>query len=142
MRLLLAISLVTLVSYTATAQDRPAGAWLDAAPVQWNRPGAALPKPPKDAERNITPEYCQPHEWPVSSPEELAVASAGWIVFAYFLGGNDLSGGGVSEDGMCRPYPYQHVVFVQGKFAGTLLPRLMRARSDATERDQSYARKL
>jgi hypothetical protein len=140
MRPLPAIVFVALLASTTTAQDGRAGARLAACPVEPT--GGHSAEVPKDAERNITPEYCQPHEWPVSSPEELAVASAGWIVFAYFLGGNDLSGGGVSEDGMCRPYPYQHVVFVQGKFAGTLLPRLMRARSDATERDQSYARKL
>jgi hypothetical protein len=33
---------------------------------------------------------------------------------------------------MCRPDPYQHFVFVRGKFAGTLSPRLMRARSDGS----------
>jgi hypothetical protein len=134
MRLLLAISLVTLVSYTATAQDRPAGAWLDAAPVQWNRPGATLPRLPHDAQRNITPEYCKAHERPVSSQEERAVAGAGWIIFASFHGGNGVTvvGGALSEDGMCRPDPYQHFVFVRGRFAGTLSPRLMRARSDGS----------
>ena len=134
MKPLLAVALFTLVPCTETAHDRPAGAWLDAAPVQWNRPGAKLPKPPKDAARNITPEYCKAHERPENSNEERAVAGAGWIVFASFQGGNGVTvvGGAVSEDGMCRPDPYQHFVFVRGRFAGTLSPRLMRARSDSS----------
>jgi hypothetical protein len=41
-------------------------------------------------------------------------------------------GGALGEDGMCRPDPYQHFVFVRGRFAGTLSPRLMRARSDGS----------
>ena len=132
MRPLPAISFFAPLPSTTMAQNRPAGAWLDLAPVQWNRPGATLPKPPRNAERNITPEYCKAHERPVSSDEERAVAGAGWIVFASFQGGNGVTviGGAISEDGMCRPDPYQHFVFVRGKFAGTLAPRVMRARSD------------
>src|SRR5215467_4194174 len=107
MRPLLAILFAVLLPYAMTAQDRPGGAWLDTAPVQWNPPGASLPKPPKDANRNITPEYCKAHERPVSSDEERAVAGAGWIVFASFQGGNGVTvvGGAASQDGMCRPDP-------------------------------------
>ena len=74
----------------------------------------------KKRKENITPQYCKAHERPVSSHEERAVADAGWIVFASFHGGNGVTvvGGALSEDGMCRPDPYQHFVFVRGKFAG------------------------
>jgi hypothetical protein len=141
MRPLPAISFFAFLPSTTTAQDQPAGAWLDSAPVQWNRPGAALPKPPKDAERNITPEYCKAHERSVSSQEERAVAGAGWIVFASFRGNNGVTvvGGAVSEEGMCRPDPYQHFVFIRGKFAGTLSPGLMRARSDGSLNKVDFA---
>jgi len=88
----------------------------------------------KKRKENITPQYCKAHERPVSSDEERAVADAGWIVFASFHGGNGVTavGGALSEDGMCRPDPYQHFIFVRGKFAGTLAPRVMRARSDGS----------
>jgi hypothetical protein len=137
---MLAIAFVALPC-AATAQDRPAGAWLDGAPVQWNRPGSKLPKPPKDAERNITPEYCKAHERLVSSQEERVLADADWIVFASFQGGNGVAvvAGALSEDGMCRPDPYQYFVFVRGKFAGTLSPRLMRARSDGSLNKVDFA---
>jgi len=115
----------------ASAEDR-AGAWLDSAPIQWNEPGISLPKLPQDVNRNITPDYCKAYEPSVSSQEERAVADAGWIVIASSQGGNRMTVvvGAGSEDGMCRPDPYQNFVFVRGKFAGTLSPGLMRARAD------------
>jgi LppP/LprE lipoprotein len=48
-------------------------------------------------------------------------------------------GGALSEDGMCRPDPYQFFVFVRGNFAGTLSPALMRARSDGSITEISFA---
>ena len=48
-------------------------------------------------------------------------------------------GGAVSLDGMCRPDPYQYFVFVRGRFAGTLSPRLMRARADGSVNKVSFA---
>jgi len=133
-RPLLAISFVALLPSATAAAERPDGAWLDLAPVQWNRPGTSLPKPPKEIPKNITPEYCKAYEHPVRSQEERVVSAAGWMVFASFQGGDGVTvvGGAVSEDGMCRPDPYQHFVFVRGKFAGTLSPRVMRARSDGS----------
>jgi hypothetical protein len=47
---------------------------------------------------------------------------------------------GASEDldGMCRPNLYQDFVFVDGKFAETLSPSLMYARSDGGSRKVSF----
>jgi LppP/LprE lipoprotein len=131
----LAVAIVTF------AQDQPAGAWLDSTPVQWNTPGANFPKAPQDVPKNITPEYCKAHQRPVRLQEEHVVAGAGWMVFASSKGKNGLTvvGGALSYDGMCRPDPYQYFVFVRGKFAGTLSPGLMRARSDGSVNKVSFA---
>jgi LppP/LprE lipoprotein len=147
-RALLAILFLALVPTLSPGQDQPAGTWLDSALVQWNRAGASIPLPafvgigrPQDVERNITPEYCKSHERPVRLPEERVVAGAGWLVFASSQGKDGLTvvGGAHSLDGMCRPDPYQYFVFVRGKFAGTLSPGLMRARSNGSVNRVSLA---
>lgn len=94
--------------------------------------GGNSAEPPEGRGTKYHPEYCKAHERPDTSDEERAVAGAGWIVVASFQGGNGVTiiGGAVSEDGMCRSDPYQHFVFVRGKFGGSL--GLMRARSDGS----------
>jgi hypothetical protein len=141
MRPLLASRLVALLSSALIAQEQPTGVWLDSTPIEWNRPGIRLPRIPKDAETNITPDHCKVDKRPVSSQEERAVAIAGWLVFASLHGvdGVMVVGGAASEDGMCRPDPYQYLVFLRGRFAGTLAPRLMRARADGSINKVSYS---
>jgi hypothetical protein len=138
---LLAILLLSLIPFPTVPQNRPAGSRLDSASLQWNTPGASFPKAPQDVEKNITPEYCKAHERPVRLPEERVFAGAGWMVFASSQGkdGVTVVGGALGEDGMCRPDPYQYFVFVRGKFAGTLSPRLMRARSDGSVNKVDFA---
>ena len=140
MRLLFAISFVVLLPSATSAEDR-AGAWLDSAPIQWNEPGISLPKLPQDVNRNIAPDYCKAFQQSVNSQEERAVADAGWIVVASSQGGDRMTVvvGAASEDGMCRPDPYQNFVFVRGKFAGTLSPRLMGARADGSVNKVEFA---
>jgi hypothetical protein len=129
--LLFAILSVALLPCAAMTEDRPS-AWLDSAPVQWNQPGASLPKPPQDVKRDVAPDYCKTYEPSVNSPEERAIAEADWTVVASFQGGDRITVvlGAAGEDGMCRPDPYQAFVFVGGVFAGALSPRLMGARED------------
>jgi hypothetical protein len=147
-RPLFAILLLFLIPFPTLPQNGPAGTWLDSMPVQWNTPGASFPLPaivgigrPQDVEKNVTPEYCKAHQRPVRSNEERVVAGAGWIVFSSSKGEDGLIviGGALSEDGMCRPDPYQYFVFVRGEYAGTLSPRLMRARSDSSINKVSFA---
>jgi hypothetical protein len=147
-RPVVAIPLLSLIPFPALPQDQTAGTWLDSAPVQWNRPGASIPLPafvgpgrPQDVERNITPEYCKANQPPLRLAEERVVSGAGWLVFASSKGqdGVTVVGGALSEDGMCRPDPYQYFVFVRGRFAGTLSPGLMRARSDGSVNKVSFA---
>ncbi|HEY7390179.1 MAG TPA: LppP/LprE family lipoprotein [Bryobacteraceae bacterium] len=96
--------------------------------------------PPKDVQKNVTPEFCKGHDHPLKLEEERAVARAGWLVFASYQDGEGLTvvGGAASEDGMCRPDPYQFFVFFQGRYAGTLSPRLMRARTDGSVNKVSF----
>lgn len=41
-------------------------------------------------------------------------------------------------DGMCRPEQYQEFVFAQGRFAGTLSPVRMNARSDGASQGVTF----
>jgi hypothetical protein len=74
------------------------------------------------------------------SPEEKAVALSGWRVTT-FLNNEDgvtVVLGAAAVDGMCRPNQFQHFIFVNGTFAGTLSPRLMDSRSDGSLRELSF----
>jgi hypothetical protein len=130
-------ALPALLSFAAAAQCQPAGAWLDSTvAVQWNRPGTVLPKVPADLqkEKELRPAYCKAQERPAKSDEEQQVADAGWLLFASVegAGATTVVGGAATEDGMCRPDEYQYFVFEGARFAGTLSPRLMRARGDGS----------
>jgi hypothetical protein len=117
-RFLFTLLVLAILPLISVALDQPAGAWLDSpAPVQWNQPPAKLPMPPKDGQKNVTPEYCKSHEHPVKLQEERAAARAGWLVFVSYQGGRGVTvvGGAAGEDGMCRPDPYQFFVFVRGR---------------------------
>jgi hypothetical protein len=128
------------IAFAAAASahaEAPSGRWLDAKSiVNWNKPGAAIPRGPKA----VNPEMFQQCEKQGAeetkkvppTPETRQVSAAGWriakvdkragatvVVFAF----NGL-------DGMCRPLAYQFFVFVGGRFAGTLAPRPMHARED------------
>ena len=124
------LSLLALVSIPGPAQI-PSGAWLDSQPQPWNRPGMVLPRAP-DLDRDEIPSICKPLPRRSDTPEERAVTQAGWIVFTALRDGHGVTVVGASGDldGMCRPNQYQDCVFVDGRFAGTLSPILMGARSD------------
>ena len=147
MRPLFAILFLVVIPTLSLGQDQPAGTWLDSTPVQWNRAGVSIPIPafvgigPPHVERNITPEHCKAHQRPVRLQEERIVVGAGWLVFASSQGKDGLTivGGAQSLNGMCRPDPYQYFVFARGKFAGTLSPGLMRARSDGSVNKVEFA---
>jgi hypothetical protein len=133
-----------LFSFLAAAQSPPAGAWLDStAPVQWNRPGTVLPRVPAglEKEREQRPANCKALDSPAQSDDERQLAAAGWLLFATVKGDDAITivGGSATDDGMCRPDEYQYFVFVGTKFAGTLSPVLMRARSDGSINKISFA---
>jgi hypothetical protein len=130
-------AVVIALSGAVAEAETASGRWLDAKTVvNWNKPGAAIPRGPKA----VNPEMFQQCEKQGAEEtkkvpptrETRQVSAAGWriakvdkragdtaVVFAF----NGL-------DGMCRPLAYQFFVFVGGRFAGTLAPRPMHARED------------
>jgi hypothetical protein len=124
-------ALLILACALPAAAESPS-AWLDKAVSNWNKAGAAPPAATKAAEG---PEArCGSALRPATAKEDKLVTAAGWfLVGAMQVFGRTralLATAGV--DGMCRPEGFQGFVFVDGRFAGTLAPQPMRARSDGT----------
>jgi hypothetical protein len=108
-------------------------AWLDPdSPAAWNQPGGAVPQAPR-VEGNGDPR-CRESERPAETPEDHAVTARGWRLFHDYQAGWGLKviWALASYDGMCRPWGYQVFVFTRGIFAGTLSPRPMDSRTDAS----------
>jgi hypothetical protein len=75
---------------------------------------------------------CTQRERPAETAEDAALNAAGWRLFLpYPRGwGVTLIAATAGYDGMCRPFPYQWFVFVDGDFAGTVAPEPMFPRTD------------
>ena len=106
--------------------------WLDRPLSNWNNGNGVVPSAP----RTVAPIEAQCRTQ-VRAPESIAdraVTRAGWSLF----GSTQTFGpvtvvtamGGV--DGMCRPMQYNAFVFVRDRFAGTLAPEPMDARTDGS----------
>jgi heat shock protein HslJ len=124
-----------LLSAAAAAAEPPGGAWLDAAePPAWNRPGARVPQAPRVAPDAVLAKQCAPQVRKPSTPGDRAVAAAGWqlVGASQRFGDTEVVTGQSSVDGMCRPLGYQVFAFQGGKFAGTLSPHPMDARTDGS----------
>ena len=123
--------------------------WLDS-PVnpafkQWNHTGGSIPKVKKQFDDDLKEfkNRCSASRPPsvTESPETLAVTSRGWTVFK---SRSDFHGIVVVSalqdyDGMCRPIGYQDFVFVNGILAGTLSPKSIDSRSDASSITVTFA---
>jgi LppP/LprE lipoprotein len=121
----------------ASAQQPPAGSWLDRPLTSWNKPGATVPSPP-DAEEDKAAviKRCGLAR-PAATEQEKALDAAGWITFWNFdqqlvRDGVEIVGGMAGADGMCRPANYNLFVFVDGRYAGTLSPEPMISRTDGS----------
>jgi len=131
---------VALVCLTvAVVFGQSAGAWLDTPPRQWNRAGGPTPRAPR-VDRDEIPKMCYANRPVPKTAEERAVARVGWMLFATQQDGHGvvLVRAAANFDGMCRPDAYQDFVFVGGKFAGTLSPQPMNARSDGSSSTVSF----
>jgi hypothetical protein len=110
-------------------------AWLDAKTLPtWNtsatlpaRTGAADPQLAKSGR-------CYDSTRPATSPEDRQLIARGWSLVGPYqrYGATVIVTGMGGVDGMCRPEAFQTFVFVGGAFAGTLSPKLMNAREDAS----------
>jgi hypothetical protein len=109
------------------------GSWLDAVPLaQWNAPGRTIPRPPASTWDPPTVARCAGERRKAASAAEKAVVRAGWsLVVPPVRGGPvEIVLGASGVDGMCRPEGYQLLAFSGGRFAGTLSPHPMDARTD------------
>lgn len=105
------------------------GTWLDRpadgrAETSWNQPGAQIPRAPKDTQpANTQPPA--PDELRPQTPEEKAVADAGWKLDQPSIQKGTLTvvqARTGDADSMGRPHHMQAFVFSNGRYAGTLSP--------------------
>jgi len=124
--LIAALLFIVRVSTTAS------GEWLDRPLADWNHAGASVPNAPEPKGDPPTDPRCAGPLRQPERPPERAVAEAGWSLFgkARFSGATVVLLAEASVDGMCRPWDYQAFVFVSGRYAGTLSPKLMDSRTD------------
>jgi hypothetical protein len=127
------VALLALLAAPGPACAAGDGAWLDAVPLpQWNAPGRAVPPAPPPSFEPPTVARCAGQLRKPATAAEKAVARAGWSLVAPPVRGGpvEIVLGTSGVDGMCRPNGYQLLVFSGGRFAGTLAPRPMNARTD------------
>ena len=128
--MLLALTAAMLALHPSAARAQET--WFDEPLLQWNSPGMAVPQAPKREDTAAIQPRCEAQQRPVETVEDVAVAEAGWTLFASYEAGwgvkriYGLSG----YDGMCRPLGFHAFVFVDGVFAGTLSPVTMDSRYD------------
>lgn len=134
----LAFMLVLVLGLSSPVGVKADGVWLDGAVDQWNTPGMAVPAPPPRSPfepfATDDPLRCSQSDRPLQTPEDAAVAAAGWTLFGTYQGGWGIVvvAGLTGHDGMCRPLGYQYFVFVDGMFAGTTSPLPMDSRIDGS----------
>jgi hypothetical protein len=128
------LSVWFLVAASALPAAAQQATWLDGALEQWNAPGMAVPRSPVPA--GFGPAQCQARLRRASGAEEETVVAAGWQVAEYWptqgRGDVTLVMATSDHDGMCRPTGFNAFVFSGGRFAGTISPLPMGARSDGT----------
>lgn len=118
-----------LAAPVASAQS---SGWLDKPLAPWNVAGAAVPKAPKPKGDSPSDPRCPGAVRHPETAVEGAVATAGWSLFSppRVNGGITVLLAEASVDGMCRPWDFQALVFVNRRFAGTLSPLPMDSRTD------------
>ena len=106
--------------------------WLDRPLRNWNTGDGTVPAAP----RTLAPIEAQCRTQ-VRTPESIAdraVTRAGWSLYGptHTFGPVTVVTAMAGVDGMCRPMQYNAFVFVRDRFAGTLAPEPMDARSDGS----------
>ncbi len=126
-KFLILFVMLLAVSSSASAQS----SWLDR-PLDrnWNRGDGNVPNAP----RTLAPIDARCRDQ-IRDPESLtdrAVTRAGWSLFgaAQVFGNVTVVNAMAGTDGMCRPMLHNTFVFVANRFAGTLSPDPMNARTD------------
>lgn len=123
------IILLTLTFFAASAAAQTS--WLDRPLSNWNST-TVVPNAPRSQGESPLSSQCRDNVRNPESISDRAVTRAGWSLFgaSQTYGAVTLIKGMASVDGMCRPNQYNAFVFVGNRFAGTLSPTPMDARSD------------
>ncbi len=126
------LSTFSLLILTAAATAFGQTSWLDRPLNSWNNGNGTVPNAPRTLVA-IDPR-CQSQIRQPDSLADRAVTRAGWSLFgaAQTFGAVTVVNGMAGADGMCRPSLYNTFVFVNNRFAGTLSPTTMEARSDGS----------
>ncbi|MGQ9898470.1 MAG: META domain-containing protein [Acidobacteriota bacterium] len=128
-------SLCVLVLFPTVTEAHPAGeSWLDRPLTDWNRAQGrrlALPEPP-DVPDIAAPDACNEQMRSPAQLFERALVSHGWKLFGpvQSFGPTQVVMATAGLDGMCRPLGFQVFVSWYGRYAGSLSPVAMRARTD------------
>lgn len=125
--------LVVLGVAFACAAHGASGDWLDRpTPPAWNKPDAKLPLAPRFDPDPFLEKRCGAEDRKPTSTVDRALVKAGWKLVGYprQQGTLQVVMARSGSDGMCRPLGFQLFAFVDGRFAGTLAPRHMDARTD------------
>ena len=109
--------------------------WLDRPVNNWNNANGIVPNAP----RTLAPidAMCRTQVRTPESIADRAVTRAGWSLYgaSQTYGPVTVVTAMAGVDGMCRPMQYNAFVFVRDRFAGTLAPEPMDARSDGSLND-------
>jgi uncharacterized lipoprotein YbaY len=128
------------IARRAAAQEPDAalgGSWLETLRV-WNAAGPEIPAPPPSS---TTPDAdakrCGETTRKPSLDVDRALVRLGWKLFgpALVYGRTTIVKARSDADGMCRPLGYNVFVFYDERFAGTISPVPMNARTDGAETD-------
>lgn len=105
--------------------------WLDRPLNNWNRANAAVPAPPRGMTIDA---QCRTQIRTPESIADRAVTRLGWSLYgpAYVYGPVTVITAMAGADGQCRPTSYNGFVFVSNKFAGTIAPQPVDARTDGS----------
>jgi|SRR5687767_9537859 len=131
------ISVFTLLGAASSAGAQPQRAvnsWLDRPLVNWNRPGSTLPRPSAAFDRSELSGPCRNQVRQPTSAAERAVVRMGWTLYGPVQSYESTTVFRVMAGvgGMCRPMGHQAFVYSGGRYAGTLSPTAMEARSDGS----------
>ncbi len=127
---LFTLTFVLLVSAAAAFGQK---SWLDRPlNTNWNNGSGTVPAAPRTLA--AIDSRCREQIRDPESLSDRAVTRAGWSLFraSQTYGAVTVIHGMASVDGMCRPTQYNTFVFVNNRFAGTLSPSLMDARTDGS----------
>ncbi len=120
--------LLLVLAAAASAQV----SWLDRPINNWNNASGVVPPAPRMLVA-IDP-MCRSQIRAPESIADRAVTRAGWSLFgpSQTFGPTTIVTAMAGADGMCRPDQYNAFVFVRDRFAGTLAPEPMTARTDGS----------